>query len=157
MSIPKIKDCMDDNFYTIKPDMNIYDAIDFLLAKKITSVAVVDDNDHLQGILSEKDCLNTLVHGLYEGVVGKPVSGYMTDTVVTITPDMDILSVASLFLHNKFRRLLVVDQGKIVGHITRRDLLREIQRIKNNKKAFNPVLGKHEPKDPTAFTAKFIE
>jgi CBS domain-containing protein len=50
--------------------------------------------------------------------------------VVTVSPDLDIFSTADMFFSHVFRRLLVVEEGKLVGQITRRDLLRVIQKIK---------------------------
>jgi len=54
----------------------------------------------------------------------------MTETVDTIHPDLDIFTVADKFLNCSYRRLLVVEDKKLVGQITRRDLLRAIQKIK---------------------------
>ncbi len=54
---------------------------------------------------------------------------YMTTDVVTVPPTVDIYYVAGIFLNNKFRRLPVVSGGKIVGAITRYDLLRIIRTL----------------------------
>ncbi len=53
----------------------------------------------------------------------------MTTDVVTVPPTVDIYNVAGIFLNNKFRRLPVVEDGKIVGAITRYDLLRIIRTL----------------------------
>jgi CBS domain-containing protein len=127
---PHVSDFMDKSFITLSPDMDVYKAIQILLDGKITGAAVVDEKERLVGILSEKDCLRTLVHGAYSSLPGGKVSDYMTKNVVTIHPDLDIFTVADTFLKRAFRRLLVVKEGKLVGQITRRDLLRAIQKIK---------------------------
>ena len=127
---PHVSDYMDKSFITLKPDMDVYKAIQILLDGKITGAGVVDDREYLVGILSEKDCLRTLVHGAYSNLPSGKVSDYMTKNPVTIHPDLDVFTVADIFLNSTFRRLLVVKEGKLVGQITRRDLLRAIQKIK---------------------------
>jgi predicted transcriptional regulator len=129
-NVPTVNDFMDKSFITLHPEMDVYKAIDILLSNRITGAAVVDDREKLVGVLSEKDCLQTLVHGVYSGLPGAKVSDYMTSEVVTIGPELDVFSTADLFLKNTFRRLLVVKDDKLVGQITRRDLLRAIQKIK---------------------------
>ena len=128
---PHVSDYMDTKFITLHPEMDIHDAIAVLLDQKITGAPVVDNKENLVGILSEKDCLRTLVHGAYSGVPGGgKVEDYMTQEVDTIHPDLDIFTVADRFLNCSYRRLLVIRDKKLVGQITRRDLLRAIQKIK---------------------------
>jgi len=127
---PHVSDYMDKSFITISPDMDIYEAIDTLLKKKITSAAVVDEKEKLIGILAEKDCLKVLAQAETKKLVEGKVGDFMTRDVVTINPNLDVFSVASLFLKQYFRRFLVVKEGKLVGQITRRDLLKAIRTIK---------------------------
>ncbi len=128
--MPHVRDFMDKTFITLTPDMDVYRAIDILLKGSITGAAVVDHKEKIVGVLSEKDCLRTLVHGAYSSLPGGKVSDYMTPAVDTIHPDLDIFTVADKFLNCTYRRLLVVDEdNKLVGQITRRDLLRAIQKL----------------------------
>ncbi len=153
--IPPIREYMDTHFITVKPDMHVYDAVDLLLDKKLTSVSVVDEKGKLVGILSEKDCLHTLVHSIYEGTPGKNVSEYMTKDVVTISPETDVFSTAALFLKSTFRRLLILEDEKLVGQVTRRDLLRVIKKLRQGQKKYNPITGKHEAINRKDAKAKF--
>jgi CBS domain-containing protein len=130
---PHVRDFMDKSFITLSPDMDVYRAIEVLLESKITGAAVVDSKENLVGVLSEKDCLRTLVHGAYSSLPGGKVADFMTKEVVTIHPDLDIFTVADKFLKVTFRRLLVVQDKKLVGQITRRDLLRVIRKLKLKK------------------------
>ena len=127
---PHVSDYMDKSFVTLTPDMDVYKAIDIMIDKKITGAAVVDEKGNLVGVLSEKDCLRTLVHCAYSGLPTGKVSDFMTKKVFTISPDLDVFTVADQFLKINHRRLLVVKNNKLVGQITRRDLLRAIQKIK---------------------------
>jgi CBS domain-containing protein len=130
---PHVRDYMDKKFITLHPDMDVYKAIEIMLDNKITGAAVVDDKENLVGVLSEKDCLRTLVHGAYSTLPGANVSEFMTKDVITITPDLDIFTVAERFLKFPFRRFLVTENKKLVGQITRRDLLRVIRELHKKK------------------------
>ena len=131
---PMVRDFMDTKLVRLQVDTPVYDAIEILLQKRITGAAVVDADDVLVGILSEKDCLRTLLQGAYDGLPGGRVCDYMTQEVQTIGSATDIMSVVQVFMNNAFRRLLVVDEGRLVGQITRRDLLRTIQEIVRTRK-----------------------
>ena len=127
---PKARDFMDKSFITLKPDMEVYKAIEILLKKNITSAPVIDDKGKLVGVLSEKDCLRILVHGAYSELPGGKVSELMTCKVITIQPDLDIFSAADVFFKYAFRCLFVIDNDELVGQISRRDLLWAIQKIR---------------------------
>lgn len=127
---PTVREHMDREFVRLTADMPIYEAIDVLLKKSITGAGVVDGKGALVGILSEKDCLRVLLDIAADDRPGGQVADYMTKDVDTITPDADIVQLAQQFLNNVYRRVLVVDdEGKLCGQITRRDLLRAIRRF----------------------------
>jgi len=128
--MPHVRDFMDKTFIKLDPEMDVYNAIEIMLKSGITGAAVVDNKERLVGVLSEKDCLRTLVHGAYSLLPSGKVSDFMTKSVDTIHPDLDIFTVADKFLNCTYRRLLVVDKdNNLVGQITRRDLLRAIQKL----------------------------
>lgn len=129
-STPTVGEFMDKTFITFTPDMDVNKAIDILLEKSITGAAVVDEKKRVVGVLSEKDCLRTLVHDAYSNLPSGKVQDYMTSPVLHVSPEMDIFAVASVFLKQAFRRLLVIKHGELVGQITRRDLLRVIQKLR---------------------------
>ncbi len=128
--LPKIGECMDAVVPTLGPETQIMKAVDFLLRHRVTGAPVVDSDGSLLGIITETDLLKLVT----EGIQGQPpveatVAEYMTPDVVTVPPTVDIYYVAGIFLNNKFRRLPVVKDGKIVGAITRYDLLRVIRTL----------------------------
>jgi len=128
--MPRVRDFMDKSFITLTPEMDVYRAIDIMLKGGITGAAVVDAKERLVGVLSEKDCLRTLVHDAYSLLPSGKVSDFMTERPVTIYADLDIFTVADKFINSTFRRLLVVDEdNRLIGQITRRDLLRAIQKM----------------------------
>ncbi|MGD9488002.1 MAG: CBS domain-containing protein [Calditrichaceae bacterium] len=141
-NLPTVQDFMDKTFVTLQRDMDVYKAIDVLLTKGITSAVVTDDEMKIVGILSEKDCLTLLTKGEYHSLPSGRVSDFMTEHVVTIPPNTDIFSVADMFLKHFFRRLVVADQdGKMVGQITRRDLLKIIKAFKGQQKEKNKKIA----------------
>ena len=125
--LQSVREFMDTYVHTIHGDMDILAAVDFLLANRVTSAPVVNEAYELVGILSEKDCLRILSKGVECGRPHGVVADFMTRDVTSIPPTMDIYYVAGLFLNNFFRRLPVVEDGKLIGAITRFDILRVIQ------------------------------
>ena len=129
-SLPKVGEFMDAAVPALSPETQIMKAVDFLLRHQVTGAPVVDSDGRLLGIITETDLLKLVT----EGIQGQPpteatVAEYMTHDVVTVPPTVDIYYVAGIFLNNKFRRLPVVKNGKIVGAITRYDLLRVIRTL----------------------------
>ena len=128
--LPKIGEFMDTVVPTLSADTQVMKAVDFLLRHRVTGAPVVDSDGGIMGIITEKDLLKLVT----EGIQGQPpteatVAEYMSTDVVTVPPTVDIYYVAGIFLKNKFRRLPVVKDGKIVGAITRYDLLRVIRTL----------------------------
>ena len=89
----------------------------------------MDGDGRLVGIISQKDCLRTLANGAFHDAPAGPVSEYMTEAVMSIGPDMDIFTVADIFLNNVYRRIPVVEDDVVIGQISRRDILRAIQHM----------------------------
>lgn len=126
--IPIVEDFMDKVFVKLKPDMSISEAVEILLKKQMTGATVVNKKGELIGILSEKDCLKILLYDSFHSTPDGLVKDYMQPEVETVESTVDIISVAQKFLKSTFRRLPVVDDGKLVGQITRRDILRGMRK-----------------------------
>jgi len=124
--IPVVKNYMITRLITLTRDMDVYFAIGLLLKNRISGAPVIDNNN-LVGILSEKDCLRIFANGSFYDMPGGTVSNFMTDVVSTVKPNSDLFSVADVFLQHNFRRMPVVKGKKLVGQISRRDVLRAIQ------------------------------
>ncbi|MGE5526220.1 MAG: CBS domain-containing protein [Rhodospirillaceae bacterium] len=127
--LPTVRDFMDRYVETISPGMDIMAAVDFLLEKRVTGALVANAEKELVGILSEFDCLKLLTLGdaaRHEIPKGK-VRDFMNTDVQTIPPTMDIYYCAGLFMNVAFRRFPVVEGQRIVGAITRFDLLRAVR------------------------------
>lgn len=124
--LPLVREYMATELLCLAPDRDIYDAVDFLLEHRISGAPVVDDAGLLVGVLSEKDCLKLLASGASHERPTGTVTDFMTRDVTTIPSSMDVYFAAGLFLKHVYRRLPVVDHGKLVGQISRRDILKAI-------------------------------
>ena len=125
--LPVVRDFMDKDVATLRPDTDIFDAVGFLLKKHLTGAPVTDETGRLVGILTEKDCLRLVAAGDGGDMPRGSVATYMTPNPETIPPDMDVYYAAGLFLARDFRRFPVVESSKLIGTITRFDILRAIQ------------------------------
>ncbi|TVP88811.1 MAG: CBS domain-containing protein [Pseudomonadaceae bacterium] len=123
----KVRDYMTLDLVTFKADMDLFRAIDTLLVNRISGAPVVDDEGHLLGLLSESDCLRGILSGSYHEEAGGTVASVMTVVVETIDADADIIKAAEHFIHKGRRRLPVMDEGLLVGQISRRDVLRAVK------------------------------
>jgi CBS domain-containing protein len=118
---------MDINVPTLRPEVNIMDAIGFLLEKRVTGAPVVDKSGLLIGMLTEKDCLRLVAAGVDGDLPRGSVADFMSRNPETIPPNMDVYFAAGIFIKRQFRRFPVVENGKLVGAITRFDILRVIR------------------------------
>jgi CBS domain-containing protein len=126
----ELKDYMLPNPVKVKADVDLCDAVELILEYKISGVCVVDDENHLVGVLSEMDCLKAILSAMYneETSVG-PVSGFMSTEIYTVSPHADIVDVAQDMLKRGYRRCPVVQDGKLVGQVTCRQLLRAVEKF----------------------------
>jgi len=124
----RLEDCLLRRPVTVKPEQNVMEAIDQILQHKISGVCVVDDDNNLVGVLSELDCLKAILGAVYnEGGVG-PVRDYMTTSDLKLAgPNANIVDIAQDMLNDHLRRRPVVEDGKLVGQITCRQLLKAVR------------------------------
>ena len=120
--VPLVNEFMTRRIVSLDPDMDIYDAIRSLLKHRISGAPVVK-NDVLVGILSEKDCLHMFTKSVYDTIPGGVVRDYMSSKLTVCSPDDDLFTVAGMFFKNSFRRLPVVEDGKLIGLVSRPDVL----------------------------------
>lgn len=132
-ALPAARDLMQRHLVTVSPDAPIEEAIRTLLAKGFAAAPVVDPDGRLVGIVSEHDCLRVLAEAIAEGWPSGRVRDHMTKALETVGPDDDLLSLAARFTSGRHRRLLVADQGRLVGLIARRDLMRSLEAIERDK------------------------
>ena len=124
-----VKDYMARTLVTFKPDTSVLDAVHVLVKNRIAGAPVVDDEGNLIGMLSELDCMRVALQAGYHGDYGGPVSDYMTKGVKTVDMEMSIIDLAQMFAEKGYRRFPVTDKNRLVGQISRRDVLRALEAI----------------------------
>jgi len=122
---------MATSLLTFTPEQPIAEAIAILVRKKYTGAPVVDAAGTLIGMLSEKDCLRVAVLANTEGAGAALVGDYMTTEVESISPDATLFEAAQRFVAATYKRMPVVEGGRLVGQISRIDILRAIEALLN--------------------------
>jgi CBS domain-containing protein len=124
------KELMNTSVITIGKDEDLCEALRMMALNNITGLPVVDDDGTLVGIITEKDVLvllsNCLEDTTTDGPIGR-VSEFMTRNVVCFCPEDSLRDVAERLSTNNFRRVPILDKGKLVGIISRRDIIRYIR------------------------------
>ena len=126
IKLPKVADYMMTSLHTLSPDGDVYAAVGFLIDHHISGAPVVEDG-RLVGMLSEKDCLRLLATGSDHSAPSGKVRDFMVTNVESIPSTVNIYHVAGMFLQRPYRRFPVVDDGILVGQISRRDVLKAVQ------------------------------
>tara|TARA_R110002012_G_scaffold77282_20_gene196142 strand:- start:2034 stop:2402 length:369 start_codon:yes stop_codon:yes gene_type:complete len=111
---------------TLTPEMEINRAMNLLIDNKISGAPVLDANANLVGMLSQKDCLKAALHASYYREWGDTVADYMSDRPEALDAELDLVEAAEAFLASSFRRFPVMSEGRLVGQISRSDLLRAL-------------------------------
>ncbi len=128
----KVKDYMTRDLITFKPDDSIYEVIDKLIQHRISGAPIVNDKNELIGIISESDCVKQISESRYynmpmdDATVGK----FMTPNVDTIDGNMNVFDAASKFLTSKRRRFPILEDGKLAGQISLKDILKAAMKLK---------------------------
>jgi len=127
-STPIVESVMGRSTRTFRVSDHMREAMHELARSPFPALPVVDDAEHVVGVLSEKDCLRTVSQWAYEGISGGTVRDYMSDIEVRVTPDMDLLTAARVFLECNFSCLPVTHDERLVGFVHRHDVLKGIDR-----------------------------
>ena len=135
------RDIMATSLITLRPDMSIFSAIRVLVGHGISGAPVVDEEGAMLGVLSELDCLRILssdeFYSDHQEEAGN-VKIFMTGAGQTITPEIGIYAVAHYFLTLPVRRLPVIENGRLVGQVSRRDVLVGIESMVKQRAAPSP-------------------
>lgn len=127
-----LRDYLLINPVKVRAEDNIMDAMKVIIDNKVSGVCVVDADANLVGILSELDCLRAVLGAIYNNNNIGIVRDHMaSDNLVVAHPNEDIVSVAQDMLLKNKRRRPVVENGKLIGQITCRQLLSAVMKFRN--------------------------
>ena len=125
-----IADCMSKDFARILPDMPVVQAAGLLIKHDMLGGPVVDENGLLLGWLSEQECLRVAIQVAYYNQRVATVRDIMRSDVLSVRGDMDPMALAQQMLGDKPKSYPVVDAaGKVLGVISRRHLLQQLDRV----------------------------
>ncbi len=123
------RDIMSSPVRTIRPQTTIQEAERILFRYGHSGLSVVNKNDQLVGIIARRDLDLALHHGFSHA----PVKGYMTQNLKTITPDTPLPEIEGLMVTYDVGRLPVLENGKLMGIVTRTDVLRQLHQDKRDR------------------------
>lgn len=127
----KAEDVMTREVVTFTPETDLYQAMGVLLTRKFSGASVVDSAGILVGVLSEKDCLRVIAGEVFDRLPEGRVGDYMSRDPITVSPSTSLYDIVALFLQRHVRRLPVVEEdARLVGQISRRDVLRAIESMR---------------------------
>ena len=155
----KASDIMVADVISVKPDGNVQDVAELLLANRISAVPVIDDTGKLVGMVSEGNLLRRVEAGtghdrswwlqllmgreilaaefLKEN--GRKVSEVMTRDVISATPDTPVADIATLLERHRIKRVPIVRNGKVVGLVSRANLIQALATFRKKLPLPQPI------------------
>ncbi|MEN8665692.1 MAG: CBS domain-containing protein [Polycyclovorans sp.] len=124
-----VKEFMSASLVSFSPDTDIFAAIKLLVARAVSGAPVLDQFGNIIGMLSERDCMKVALNAAYHEELGGRVSDFMTRNPISVDASASILEVAEIFFTNPFKRLPVIHQQRLVGQVSRSDVLKAIDRF----------------------------
>lgn len=128
----KVSDYMTRDLITFTPNQTIESVMQSLIKNRISGGPVVNDKNELIGIISEGDCIKQISESRYYNMPmqDKTIEKHMALNVETIDGNMNIFDAANKFLQAKRRRFPIVENGKLVGQISQKDVLKAAMKLK---------------------------
>lgn len=131
LPLPTARDWIIPCPFDLSPDDDLHAALDQMVKHRASAAPVLDGEGKLVGMLTEKDCLRVLSSAAYEGDIQEgTVADFHSPVALSIEPQMDIFRVAELFLANNFPVLPVVEDGHLIGQVSRQSVLEGIQMLR---------------------------
>lgn len=128
----KVSDFMTKDLITFKAEQSIEDVVNILIKHKISGGPVVNDKNELIGIISEGDCIKQISDSQYYNMPmeNNSIEKHMATNVETIDGNLNVFDAAKQFLDSKRRRFPIVEEGKLVGQISQKDILKAAMQLK---------------------------
>ncbi|QFZ54615.1 CBS domain-containing protein [Oceanihabitans sp. IOP_32] len=128
----RVSDYMTRDLITFTADQTIESVMQSLIKNRISGGPVINDKKELIGIISEGDCIKQISESRYYNmpIQDKSIKNFITLNVETIDGNMNIFDAANKFLESKRRRFPIVENGKLVGQISQKDVLKAAMALK---------------------------
>ena len=124
MTITRVFSEMTTNTAKVQCGTSLVEVVAILTAHQLNAAPVVNGDDQVIGLVAESDCMQALISGSYYCDKPALVNDVMTKTAVVIAPQDSIIDVAIRMAADKFSVYPVVDNDKLVGVLSRRNILR---------------------------------
>ena len=120
-----VKDIMTTTLVLFTVEQSIHEVMNAFIKNKISGGPVVDDRGRLIGVISEADCMKEVSDSRYFNmpILDKTVGHFMTKEVETLPASMTLFDAASRFHQTSRRRFPVLDNNKLVGQVSRKDIV----------------------------------
>ena len=130
----RVCDFMTRDLITFKPGQKVIDVAEILIKHRISGGPVVNENNELVGMISEGDCLKQISESRYYNMPMEKdtVEMRMIKNVDTLDGDMNVFDAANIFLESKHRRFPILEDGKLVGQISQKDILKAALEMKGH-------------------------
>ncbi|MGY8922347.1 MAG: CBS domain-containing protein [Flavobacteriales bacterium] len=129
-----VSDIMTHNLIVFKPQDTIHEVMTAFIKYRISGGPVLNDQGDLVGVISEADCMKEISDSRYFNmpILDKSVSHFMTKEVDTIQSNLSVFDAAALFSKSSRRRYPVMDENRLVGQISRKDIVISALNMKSN-------------------------
>lgn len=115
------RDIMIKDVIVVHQTTPLLDAMRILVEKRISGLPVVDKDEKLIGVITEKDLLRLLVSDV---ITSQEVVGdYMSLDVQFFSPRDSVIDICEFFIRTNVRRVPIVENGRVMGVISRRDII----------------------------------
>lgn len=142
----KARDVMTPNVVSVPADLAVPEIAQLMLERRISAVPVVDPSEHVVGVISEGDLIRRPELGTdrprsrwlqifmsdddrardFVKTHGLRAKDVMSQPVISVSPDASLTEVVNLMTRRHIKRVVVLEHGKLVGVVTRADLLRTL-------------------------------
>ncbi|WP_055447122.1 CBS domain-containing protein [Lacinutrix mariniflava] len=128
----KVSDFMTRDLITFKSTQSVEDVVNTLIKHRISGGPVVNEKNELIGIISEGDCIKQISDSRYYNMPmeSNSIEKHMATNVETIDGNLNVFDAAKQFLDSKRRRFPIVEDGKLVGQISQKDILKAAMQLK---------------------------
>ncbi len=109
---------------SLTPDQDLFEVMGLLVKNKTSGAPVVDRNGRYLGVFSEKSSISLLMDAAERGTPTNRIEAFIDTDAATVSPDSGLLSIAQMFMSTHYRRLPVLERGRVIGLISRRDVLK---------------------------------